>query len=546
MDDRASQIGPRLDRSRTRGTPAPGENSCSYTDDGDPWCASSTIGRHRIILLIARIELHYVVAWPGSARSAKSASMVDRNGVGCHSTAAVDSQAREGCELRQEHLRASAGRRERTSAGNSSWEGLEGTAVSINKRDNMRLVRLATLMAGVVVSAFASSFAGQRALAELVEPVTQEAENFSSEICYAETFSSSGDSSCPMREREMDETARARAYLIATASPGYTMTRQGPERAIGLLHPAFVNRLAAAIAEARGAGLPLAGIFSAYRPPAFGIGSFADKFHSLHTYGLAVDVTGIGPPGTPSALLWHEIAARYGVICPYGPHNLLEWNHCQPTWVKIILPDNPLRDTVTADGPISLEGMFEVGYSLIAVSGTVGASSVDPPAHFFTRQKARTAMSLDPGMKTANNRTIPKTALSVLNSDAKRWPPLSAGKVGWAKGVPRIAKLEDEARRPGSRGANRTLSHPSLISLPPVLPEYSVGRSVIPSAHNDVGRLRQPRSTPKVPISAGLAKTCRALAIKAHPTQRPGSGTGSAQAQREYFQECVAVAPKKV
>ena len=81
------------------------------------------------------------------------------------------------------------------------------------------------------------------------------------------------------------------------------MTRQGPERAIGLLHPAFVNRLAAAIAEARSAGLPFAGIFSAYRPPAFGVGGFVDKFHSLHTYGLAVDITGIGAPGTPSALL---------------------------------------------------------------------------------------------------------------------------------------------------------------------------------------------------------------------------------------------------
>ena len=110
---------------------------------------------------------------------------------------------------------------------------------------------------------------------------------------------------------------------------------------------------------------------------------FADKFHSLHTYGLAVDVTGIGAPGTASALLWHEIAARHGVICPYGPHNLVEWNHCQPTWMKIILPDNPLRDTVTADGPISLEGMFEVGYSLIAASGTVSASHCRPARAFF-------------------------------------------------------------------------------------------------------------------------------------------------------------------
>jgi hypothetical protein len=60
------------------------------------------------------------------------------------------------------------------------------------------------------------------------------------------------------------------------------MRWQGPERAIGLPHPAFVNRLAAAIAEARSAGLPFAGIFSAYRPPAFGVGGFVDKFHSLH------------------------------------------------------------------------------------------------------------------------------------------------------------------------------------------------------------------------------------------------------------------------
>ena len=158
----------------------------------------------------------------------------------------------------------------------------------------MSLFRLATLMAGVVVSAIVGSFAGQRTLAEPVEP--QEAGNNPSQICYAETFSSSGDSSCPMGERETDETARARAYLIATASPGYTMTRQGPERAIGRLHPAFVHRLAAAIAEARAAGLSSTGIFSAYRPPAFGVGGFLDKFHSLHTYGLASTSPGSEPP----------------------------------------------------------------------------------------------------------------------------------------------------------------------------------------------------------------------------------------------------------
>ena len=85
-----------------------------------------------------------------------------------------------------------------------------------------------------------------------------------------------------------------------------------------------MNRLAGAIAAARGSGLPFAGIFSAYRPPAFGVGGFADKFHSLHTYGLAVDVTGIGAAGTPAALLWHDIATRHRLICPYGPYDLGE------------------------------------------------------------------------------------------------------------------------------------------------------------------------------------------------------------------------------
>ena len=237
-----------------------------------------------------------------------------------------------------------------------------------------------------------------------------------------------------------------------------------------------------------GSGLPFAGIFSAYRPPVFGVGGFADKFHSLHTYGLAVDVTGIGAPGTPSALLWHEIAARNGVICPYGPHNLMEWNHCQPTWVKIILADNPLRDTVTADGPISLEDMFEVGNSLIAASGTVGVSTLDAPEHSFKRLQARTAMTIDP--RTKNNRTARKTAISTLDY-TMRWPPLLGGKVAWPKGVPRIAKLDDGARRPSSSAASRTLlAKPTLISLPRVFAVYGVGGRVIGEAHKDVERLR--------------------------------------------------------
>jgi hypothetical protein len=46
---------------------------------------------------------------------------------------------------------------------------------------------------------------------------------------------------------------------------------------------------------------------------------------------------------------------------------------------------------------------------------------------------------------------------------------------------------------------------------------------------------------PASAISAELAKKCRAMAIKAHPTQLPGTkATGVEKAQRDYFTECVA------
>jgi hypothetical protein len=173
------------------------------------------------------------------------------------------------------------------------------------------------------------------------------------------------EQACADTPRTPAEVAEARAYLVETASPGYTMTLQGAEVAIGRLHPEFAVRLERAIREARSAGLPFASVFSAYRPPAFGVGGFSDKFNSLHTYGLAVDMRGIGSPGSPEAQLWHRIAAKNGVVCPYGPRDRAEWNHCQPTSVKIILAQNPLRETVTSAGPLDVGSMFEAGNPLI-------------------------------------------------------------------------------------------------------------------------------------------------------------------------------------
>jgi hypothetical protein len=173
---------------------------------------------------------------------------------------------------------------------------------------------------------------------------------------------------------------RDQAYLVETARPGATMLHQGLALAIVRLHPMFVRRLAEAIGEARGLGLPSAGIFSAYRPPAFGVGGFSDKFSSLHTYGLAVDLLGVGGPGSSEAKHWYEIASRHAIVCPYGAGNRREWNHCQSTGVKSIMAGDPLRDTVSPQGPIDREAMFAMGDALVGATDAAAGAPESPAA----------------------------------------------------------------------------------------------------------------------------------------------------------------------
>jgi hypothetical protein len=47
-------------------------------------------------------------------------------------------------------------------------------------------------------------------------------------------------------------------------------------------------------------------------------------------------------------------------------------------------------------------------------------------------------------------------------------------------------------------------------------------------------------AVPAQAITADLAKKCREMAIKAHPTMPAGSPSGYAAAQRGFFNECVA------
>jgi hypothetical protein len=223
------------------------------------------------------------------------------------------------------------------------------------------------------------------------------------------------------------------AYLVESATPGNTMLHQGPALAIVRLHPMFVHRLAGAIGEARTAGLPTAGIFSAYRPPVFGVGRFSDKFNSLHTYGLAVDVLGIGRPGSSEAKLWYEIAARHGIVCPYGAGNRREWNHCQPTGVKSIMAGDPLRSTVSSRGPIDLETMFAMGDGLVNGTDAVAGSPGLPPA---SDEKTSSRNQVQPGLQPSKPvaRSAPDPHVREAHGEPKRRivaenPPAKSGPV---------------------------------------------------------------------------------------------------------------------
>lgn len=157
-----------------------------------------------------------------------------------------------------------------------------------------------------------------------------------------------------------EAVSEARAYLVKTSDPGYTMNRQGVDLSIARLHPAMALKLATAIRTARQAGIPAA-IGSAYRPPAYNIGGFKGgvpgKFRSLHSYGLAVDVAGLDGPNGKNTKQWYDIATQAGLYNPYGPKNYAEYNHYQ------LIPDRvapaALRATITADGPISLNSMWK-------------------------------------------------------------------------------------------------------------------------------------------------------------------------------------------
>jgi hypothetical protein len=231
--------------------------------------------------------------------------------------------------------------------------------------------------------------------------------------------------------------AEAIAYLTTTATPGSTMVRQGAALAIGRLHPAFSVKLAEAIKRAREAGLNAAGVFSAYRPPAFGVGGFSDKFDSLHSYGLAADITGIGNPGSPSAHLWQSIVEEVGLYLVYGANDRAEFNHTQFIPDKVAPAD--LRETITPAAPKDLREMWL-------------ASGIGDAVNFVTAESAAKLASAP----NYGDRTPPAQAASNAVTAAGPRRKLEARHSAAAP----ASKLSKASREPeGSKG-----SKPSKLS----------------------------------------------------------------------------------
>ena len=144
----------------------------------------------------------------------------------------------------------------------------------------------------------------------------------------ADSGSSGGGGASGSYSPSLDTSDADRSYL---ASLSAHTDRAGDT---ANLNPQFATKLAAAIRQARNAGLPIS-VMSAFREPGqtASQGGPAAAYdaagNSSHTYGLAADINGLDGPNGKITNAWAQIAAQNGLSNPYGVGNATEFNHWQ-------------------------------------------------------------------------------------------------------------------------------------------------------------------------------------------------------------------------
>lgn len=121
---------------------------------------------------------------------------------------------------------------------------------------------------------------------------------------------------------DLSDPAQARAYLSSLSSHAFRLGDTS------FLHPDFAVKMANAVQQARAAGLPVT-VQSGYRANPTTGSKYDAEGYSLHGYGAAMDVGGIGGAGSPQAQQWAQIAQKNGIYNPYGVGNTAEFNHWQ-------------------------------------------------------------------------------------------------------------------------------------------------------------------------------------------------------------------------
>ena len=142
---------------------------------------------------------------------------------------------------------------------------------------------------------------------------------------------------------DLSDPQQARAYLSSLSSHVFRMGDTS------FLHPDFAVKMANAVHQARTAGLPVT-VQSGYRANPTTGSKYDAEGYSLHGYGGAIDVGGIGGAGSPQAQQWAQIAQKNGIYNPYGVDNTAEYNHWQMVPWKLENRPDVQKAIVSAGG----------------------------------------------------------------------------------------------------------------------------------------------------------------------------------------------------